>query len=60
MNIDLCMILVAIVLNVWVILMVCGAAHAMWLELLNPRLRYANNEKRRLQDLNMEKTRNIL
>ncbi len=59
MNIGLYMILVAIVFNVWPILMVCGVAHAKWSELLNPRLRYANNEKSRLQDLNMEKTRNI-
>lgn len=55
----LCMILVPIFTVGFGILMVCGATHAMCLELLNPRLRYVDNEKWRLQDLNPEKTRNI-
>ena len=42
------------------ILIVFGVAHVKWRELINPPIRYNSNEKRRLQDINPEKTRKMI
>lgn len=53
--------LICIVLLICPIFIVLGVAHAKWLELINPPLKYENsNDEMNFPDLNMQKTRNII
>lgn len=55
------MILSCFAVTVWGIFIVRGVAHAKWVELINPPLKYENSDdEMNFPNLIMQKTRNIM